>query len=169
MCCCPKPNRNGEPGYSWDGKVFGTHEPVAPSLHEAETLLFDEPGRCSPQINGDGSTDYHSHHYRLVGVRHGGFRLLVRHGGGEERVSLGYSYRRIADLVAMLPSSDARYLFLHALYTIHQEASDAARETEANRWRAAAADGRLKKRRYPKRDTTRVWIEEGPRTYDVSA
>lgn len=28
MCCCAKPNVNGEPGYSWDGKSVSTRSTV---------------------------------------------------------------------------------------------------------------------------------------------
>lgn len=168
MCCCPKPNKNGEPGYSWDGKSVGTRAPNGPDVLEAETMVFDEPGRCRPLINGSGAIDYHSHHFRVVGARFDHFALLVRHGGGDERIEL-HTTDRIPDLLALLPDSDARYLLMHALYNAHSEAADAARSSEAHKWRAAAADKRIKTRRYPKRGTTKVWIEEGPRVHDVTA
>ena len=59
MCCCAKPNVNGEPGYSWDGKSISTRPVDPPMLEDGDVLLFDEPGRC-------GGMDSHCHHYRLV-------------------------------------------------------------------------------------------------------
>lgn len=88
MCCCAKPNVNGTPGYSWDGKNINTRPVDPPKLADRDLLLFDEPGRC-------GGMDSHCHHYRLVKTNLSTF-LLVRHGGGEERmrVSLprGFSF-----------------------------------------------------------------------------
>lgn len=72
MCCCAKPNVNGELGYSWDGKNVSTRPVAAPTITDRDTLLFDEPGRC-------GGMDSHCHHYRLV--KDIGISLLVRHGG----------------------------------------------------------------------------------------
>lgn len=167
MCCCAKPNKNGEPGYSWDGKTVGTRPANGPDVLGGDTILWDEPGRCRPQIGGSGGVDYHSHHFRVVGYRHGADALLVRHGGGDEVIEL-CRLDRVPELLALLPDSDARFLFLHTLYSAHSEAASAARESEAHRWRAAIADGRARKRRYPKRGTTKVWIEEGPRCYDVT-
>ena len=82
MCCCGKPTINGQiNAYSWDGKAFMTYEPNPPALEEGDTLLWDEPGRC-------GGIDAHSHHFRLVKRQWGGLSLLVRHGGGDARLSL---------------------------------------------------------------------------------
>ena len=156
MCCCAKPNKNGESGYSWDGVNVGVHPASGPTLLESETLLFDEPGRCRPQINGTGGTDYHSHHFRIVGARHGGFRLLVRHGGGDERIDLGFGARHMADFASMMPDSDARYLFMNMLYNVHKDAASVARNDEEYKWRQAAAEKRIKTRKV--RDGVKVWI-----------
>src|SRR6266567_8637784 len=84
MCCCGKPNVNGEPNaYSWDGKRFMTYPPNPPALETGDELLHDEPGRC-------GGTDSHSHHLRIVKQQYGGLAILVRHGGGTERIALGH-------------------------------------------------------------------------------
>jgi hypothetical protein len=147
MCCCAKPNVNGEPGYSWDGENIGVREPSAPELQEGDTLLFDEPGRC-------GGLDSHCHHYRLVkdGSR---TSLLVRHGGGEERVRVclprGFSLEGT--------DSNTRYWLLNAIYHAHAEGKRAGLDSESSRWRTAFADGRLKKRKMPGRDAVKVWIE----------
>ncbi len=166
MCCCAKPNKNGEPGYSWDGKQTGVRPTNGPDVLGGDTVLWDEPGRCRPQIGGNGGIDFHSYHFRIVGHRHGSCALMVRHGAGDETIALSRS-DRVPDLLALLPDSDARFLFLHALYSAHSEAESAARASESHRWRSAIADGRARKRRYPKRGTTRVWIEDGPRIYDT--
>jgi hypothetical protein len=159
MCCCAKPNKNGEPGYSWDGVNVGVHPASGPTLLESETLLFDEPGRCRPKIAGKGDIDYHSHHFRIVGARHGEFRLLVRHGGGDERIDLGYSARRMADFAAMMPDSDARYLFMHMLYSVSQDAASVARNDENEKWRQAAAEKRIRTRKVRGMGRVKVWIE----------
>jgi hypothetical protein len=164
MCDCQKPTRNDEPGFSYGAKDR------EPALIDGDTLLYDEPGRCAPSVNGEkGKTDYHSHHYRIVRDVCGGTALLVRHGMGDERLDLGGAYTKAAQLFDALPTSDARFLLASMLFSVRDEAANEARKSEANKWRAAIADGRARKRRYPRRGTTRVWIEEGPRVFDVSA
>jgi hypothetical protein len=154
MCCCEKPNINGQPGYSWDGKSSSTRPVNPPALADGEELIHDEPGRC-----GHG-TDSHSHHFRLVKARYGGYSLLVRHGSGDQRVGLGYR-RAIPDLAATL-DSDARYWLFQALWHTVQDAEVAARAACTAMWRQAAADRRIKTRRLPARGTVKVWIADPP-------
>jgi hypothetical protein len=47
-------------------------------LSEGDELIYDLPGRC-------GGMDSHCHHLRLVKAQFGGYALLMRHGGGDER------------------------------------------------------------------------------------
>lgn len=152
MCTHAQPtvNNDGPGGY---GLAFR-----APALLPDDALLFDLPGRCRPQVNGKGSTDYHSHHLRLV-ARGSMFVLLVRHGGGEEAHELGYGHTRIRELVALLPDDDARYLMLYALYRASGESAARARAAEADLWRGAAARDRIRTRKMRGRDEVKVWIE----------
>lgn len=148
MCFHDKPTRNDEIG--WGG---------APALQDGEEVLHDECGRCQPQVNGTGSVDHHSHHFRLVRRAPGPYYLLVKHGGGEERVDLGYPHTRVAEILALL-DSDARYLMLRALYQAHSDATREAREAEASRWKRAAATKSIRTRKVRGRDEVQVWIEE---------
>lgn len=141
MCCCGKPTINGEPGYSWDGKSFSVRKPDPPELADGDSLLFDEPGRC-------GGMDSHCHHFRVVAAQFGRFALLVRHGGGNERIDLpGYH-----PAVKMLPSlaeldTNARYWLLHLLYSVQRQAASEADRRTAMVWRKAAAEKRIKTRK----------------------
>ena len=166
MCCCEKPNKNGEAGYSLDGKAAGTRQPSPPRVPEGWTIIYDEPGRCGPM---GVRVDHHSHHYRVVKDDAGSVHLIVQHGGGREELGGHYYAAKLARVLALLPDSDARFLALMSFDGAIAEARIEARESEAHRWRAAIADGRARKRRYPKRGHTKVWIEEGPRVYDVMA
>lgn len=153
MCFHNKPVRNDEErGYN--------AEFLAPALEDGDKIIFDECGRCSPQMNGKGGTDYHSHHFRLVEPQYGPFELLVKHGGGQERITLGYDYTRIRELIESLPSSDARYLMLHALYNLHRDTQRKTKDTVDAEWRKAAIDKKIKTRRLPARGFTKVWIEQ---------
>ena len=153
MCMCGKPTINGEPGYSWDGKTFTIRQPDPPEMMEGDILLMDEPGRC-------GGLDCHSHHFRLVQTRYRR-ALLVRHGGGDERILLGST----ADLfLKSLPSlgslgSNARFWLLHTLYSTHREAEESAKANEAARWRKAAAEKRIKVQKVRNQNMARVSIE----------
>ena len=149
MCFHDRPTRND---------VLGHLNP--PALQDGDEILFDECGRCKAQVCGSGSTDYHSHHFRVVRSAHGGMVwLLVRHGGGDERVRLRYAYTRVTDILGLL-DSDARYLMIHALYSVHSAASRAATSCESARWQKAAAEKRIKTKKQRGRDAVQVWIEE---------
>ncbi len=149
MCMCGKPTINGEPGYSWDGKTHGTRPVAPPDLEEGDELLYDEPGRC-------GGLDSHCHHLRVVKARYGGFKLRVRHGGGDEQISLG-STRMAIDALAAL-DSNGRYWLLLRLYHVQSDAASRAIERCDSSWRKAAAEKRIKTRRI--RTGVKVWVEE---------
>jgi hypothetical protein len=151
MCCCGKPTINGTLGYKWQpNDAPMTREVHPPALGADDVLIHDEPGRC-------GGIDSHCHHYRLV-KRYSSYYLLVRHGGGDERVSLSLYGNGMKEMIAAL-DSNARYWLLNELYSVHSHAERRGREEEDYRWRKAAADKRIKTRSYPKRGTIKVWIE----------
>jgi len=153
MCCCGKPNINGQPGYSWDGRSFGTRPVNPPALAERDELICDEPGRC-------GGIDSHSHHFRLVKGQYG-LALLVRHGGGDERIGLGVIARLLLPTIEGL-DSNARYWLLHSLYSAHREAKEHATQVCNATWRTAAAEKRIKTRKVSRGSWAhgvKVWIE----------
>jgi hypothetical protein len=150
---CGKPVRNGEPGYSWDGKSVGVYPVNPPDLAEGDTLLYDEPGRC-------GGLDSHCHHFRVV-LAHGINYLLVRHGAGDERIDLG-SRPGIKAFCGM--DSTSRYWMLQMLYNVQHYAARDAERREHSRWTHAAAEKRIKTRKLPKSGTVKVWIEDKPCT-----
>lgn len=150
MCMCGKPTRNGEPGYSWDGKQAGIYPVNPPDLQATDELLYDEPGRC-------GGLDSHSHHLRVVRGRHS-YALLIRHGGGDERIDFG-STRMAIDALDPL-DSNARYWLLLRLYHAQQNAVRAAVDACNAKWRTAAAEKRIKTRKL--RTGVKVWVEPTP-------
>ena len=150
MCMHDKPTRNSQCTYGIEGR--------APALLDGDTLIYDEEGRCSPQINGNGSTDYHSHHLRMVSEGSDSYCLLVRHGAGDERIDLGYGYRRLRELLAPM-DSDSRYLMLYALYSVHKDAARKARDATNCLWEKAAAEKRIKTRKARGGSAVKVWIE----------
>jgi hypothetical protein len=135
-------------GYRWQPTDEPQIRPVnPPDLKPTETLLYDEPGRC-------GGLDSHSHHYRVVS-EYGSLTLVVRHGGGDERISL---YKPTLNALAAL-DSNARYWMLHAIDSAHGKGRREGQETETMRWRKAAAEKRIKTRKMPKSQTVKVWID----------
>ena len=99
--------------------------------------------------------DSHSFHFRIVKSR-GFYCLLVRHGGGDERIRLGS--RPGVDVLSAL-DSNSRYWLLQMLYHVQQSASVEAMRKTDEKWRKAAAEKRIKTRKYRRRDTVKVWIE----------
>jgi hypothetical protein len=149
MCCCGKPIINGQAGYSWDGHSFGVRPVNPPEMYADDVLLFDEPGRC-------GGLDCHSHHYRVVKREYGGYRLLVRHGGGDESIRLSGG-KMVVDALSSL-DSNGRYWLLSAMFYAQSDAAKNARELEAAKWRKAAAEKRIKTRKQRGTDSVRVTI-----------
>lgn len=147
MCCCAEPNVNGQPGYSWDGKNINTRPLDPPPLIDGDVLLFDEPGRC-------GGMDSHCHHYRLV-KNAGSHMLLAQHGGGSERARVSLPRGFSLDGV----DSNTRYWMLNAIHHAATDARRTAEDSTAHKYKAAFANGLLKKRRMPKRGVVKVWIE----------
>jgi hypothetical protein len=158
MCCCEKPNINGQPGFQWQPNDPPRIRPVMPpDLDDGDELLYDEPGRC-------GGTDCHSHHFRVVKRHRRGLALYVRHGGGDVRIELHgpiagpRTTGSLAETLAAL-DTNSRYWLLHAIYCAHSDADRAAATKCNERWRRAAAEKRIKTRKQPSKGTVKVWIE----------
>lgn len=151
MCCCGKPNINGTSGYSWDGKSLGVYPVSAPETDEKDTVLFDEPGRC-------GGVDSHSHHYRIV-TRYGSLALLVRHGGGTVAIQHLSNAKALREIMESL-DSNGRYWIMNAIYHAQSNAAREAKERESGKWQTAAAEKRIKTRKYRGSDVVRVWIAD---------
>jgi hypothetical protein len=150
MCCCEKPTVNGEVGYKWNdpNAAPGVYRVNAPELEPGDQLLRDEPGRC-------GGSDSHSHHYRLVKSEGGSLNLLVRHGGGDERVRLSKTVER----VLLESDSDTCYWLLNTIYVAYSDGAHQARSATASTWQRAAAEKRIKTRKQRGSDRVKVWIE----------
>jgi len=132
-------------------KNWGAEEWRQPKEHDGDTVLYSECGRVLDRV------DYRSHWFKLVNGQYGGYALLVKHGGGEERVQLGYNKRIAAPFFNM--DSDARYLLLYQFLSIYHDAKRAAEDATAKLYRTAFAEDRLKKRKQRGQDAVKVWIE----------
>lgn len=146
MCCCTTPNVNGTLGYQWSPTDKPSIRPVNPPATD-RPILYDEPGRC-------GGQDSHCHHYRIVGFPFAS--LLVRHGGGDEKVRLSNAKGVLAAL-AML-DSNGRYWLLNAIYHAYADGLRIGQTDEAQRWQAAAAQKRIKVRKVRGQTAVRVSI-----------
>lgn len=117
---------------------WGAEPGRRPTIGALDRLVVSEHGRIV------GRTDYRSHWLCIVKQEYGGYVLLVKHGGGEERIGLGFAYRMDPVLRGMeAMDSDTRYLTMYALYEMHRDAVSA---TDA-KWRAAIAENRVERRR----------------------
>lgn len=168
MCCCAKPNKNGEPGYNWNppavpGAVYPAN---APDLPEGWTLLHDEPGRCSPTFKGKPyRIDHHSHHYRVMLDDNKRPRLFVRHGGGTEEIGDSYTMPRFVQIMAGM-DSDERFVFIMALGSALKDAARKASTKSTDYWRTAAAEKRIKTRKRRGSDEVDAWIELTPAQFE---
>ena len=151
MCRCEKPNVNGTPGaYSWDGRSRTTYQVNPPALRDDDKLIYDEPGRC-------GGIDCHSHHFRLV-EWYASYNLLVRHGAGDERLMFPVTGGQLLPSLETM-DSNTRYWLFHSIYSAYSDGRDRMRDELDAHWRAAAAEGRIRTRKLPKRGSVKVWID----------
>ena len=129
-----------------------------PTVLESDTIIFSEHGRIANNV------DFRSHWLLLVKAQYGGYFLLVKHGGGEERIALGYNHVCNAlDALGQL-TEDQRYLILYCLYATHKNAKcDTLRDTTSY-FHLAFLEGRLKRR---KRDH-RIYCEVRPQAKEVA-
>lgn len=124
---------------------YGADPLRAPDLREGDTPVFKECGRLLPRggrTNKDGTHEmvcYRAYYFILVKQQYGGYALLVKHGGGQEALPLGYNDNTVAALARL--TSDDRYAVLWQLY---ETARDATRREEG-RLLQAFAEKRLKK------------------------
>jgi hypothetical protein len=143
-------------------KNWGADPRRAPTLQEGDELLYDECGRVHEKGTWGNSAncgiDYRSHYFRIVKAQYGGCWLLVKHGGGEERIQLDYNVHHVK-LIFDLLCSDRRYLLMHMLHSVHREALKQGQDDTARHYQKAFIEGRLKKRKLPKQDAVKVWIE----------
>ena len=116
----------------------------APDIEDTDSLMYDEPGRIMDNI------DHRSHWYRFVMDRSNAGVLLVKHGGGQERINLRYCFpnkaRRLVAAMVNMPSDD-RYAFLSTIYDAHSEATIRTEERTRRDWVHAFLDKRIKKQR----------------------
>lgn len=138
MCACNEPNTNGNLGYKWQpSDTPGVYPVNPPALPYGAAALYDEPGRC-----GIGC-DSHSHHF--IFARSGlGFALLVRHGGGDESLTIR-KYFPVELLAAM--TSDQRYRLFFSIYLAEKESRERAAGEEFFRWAKAVLQKRIKTNR----------------------
>jgi len=125
-----------------------------PTIKAGDVELFSEYGRII------GNVDYRSHWFVLVKSETGSqAALIVKHGGGEERIPLGYTSGLNAVKSFSALDSEGRYLTMHLLYRIHTEARRMAAEETRATYNRAFVDGRLKKRKLRGVASVKVWIE----------
>ena len=132
----------------------------APKLMNGDELIYCEHGRIiygSPERKAGEGTDCRSHWFRIV-KNMGCWFLLVHHGAGEERVRLGYGYRNYPAMFDPL-TSDARFWLMWQLLEIYHGGHITGVEETAQRYTTAFVEGRLKKRKLPKQEHVKVWIE----------
>ena len=148
MCCCEKPNINGESGYSWDGKSFSVRKPYFAELEDGDELIKDLPGRC-------GGIDSHSHDLRIVKRPITGFDLLVHNGGGTQRITL-HAYGAEAFLTSA--ADNELYWLMRMLYGVQRDSARLAEDAERAKWQKAAAEKRIKTRKVRGSNFVRVSI-----------
>lgn len=112
-----------------------------PTIREGDTVIYSEHGRV---VN---KTCFRSYWHVLIKAEVGGYWLLTKHGGGEERFSLGYNFQNTWIPAVESMDSDQRYLLLHTLYSAYSNGGQEARKATASNYAMAFLEGRLKRRK----------------------
>lgn len=129
-----------------------------PTIGKGDAIIYDEPGRCSPCVDGvPDEIDYHSHSFRMV-QNYNHHRLIVRHGGGQEEIDLGFDRPGAKEILSKM-SSDERFLMFYLMFDIKHEAERRAQRETAEKYREAFVSGELKKRKLRGKGAYKVWIE----------
>jgi len=130
-----------------------------PKPEEGDTVIFSECGRSLD------NTNYQSHWLMLVSQQYGGYSLLVHHGGGQERINLGYLHvfrgipSRIIQAMGQM-DTDTRYLMLYTFYDIHTDTRRSEQAKVTAELKTAFAEGRLKKRKVRGQAAYKVTVEQ---------
>jgi hypothetical protein len=130
----------------------------APDLSNDDHLIFDECGRSYQQEGASYGVTYQSHYYRVVKAQFGGYAILVKHGGGQERIELGHDDMLIEAMAAM--DTHTRYRVLHSYLRVVHAAQQQGIAVTATRYHAAFLGGKLKKRKIRGTDTYKVSIDD---------
>lgn len=133
-------------------KNWGAEEGRAPDIEPNEIILFSECGRVLNKVC------YRSHYFRIVKSEYGSISLLVKHGGGQERITEWLLSKILAALEIL--DSDNRYLLMYAVYQSWREGKREGVEKTSTHYRQAFVEGRLRKRKLPKLSAVKVWIED---------
>jgi len=96
-------------------------------------------------------------------MRHANYYLLVRHGGGDERIPL---FKPEVDAMKGLDSTSC-YWIMGAIYHANAEGKRNARQAADLQWRTAAAEKRIKTRKLRGAEGIKVWIVS--RSLDIMA
>lgn len=135
-----------------------------PAIGKDDVLLYSEHGRIVQKGtygHVDNAIDYRSHWFCIIRPEFGPCFLVVKHGGGEERFELLYRTAEVHLFFERLDSTE-RYLLMHTLYRVHNNATQQANEKTRHKYEQAFLTKRLKKRKMPKSDRYTVWIDPAP-------
>lgn len=138
--------------------TYGSDPRRAPLVNEGDTIVYDEHGRDYPSLSLTGVTVCHcSHWFRVVSHRHGGFALLVEHGGGREQIELEHEKHAILAMACL--SSDDRFHMLSLIHKMHRTAHTAGWQKADRTWRKAVAENRVTRRKMPGRELYKIGIK----------
>jgi len=135
---------------------WGAEEWRQPTEQAGDTVIFSECGRITHK------TDFRSHWFKVVKQEYGPACLLVKHGGGEERLRLDYKAEKLIALWSVF-TSDERYMMLHMIFDLIKDATGNAKNETARKYQLAFLEGRMKKRKR----NHRYYCEVKPKTTEL--
>ncbi len=131
---------------------YGAEAWRQPSIEDGDTIIYNECGRVLDNIC------MRSYWLLIVKAQYGGYQLIVKHGGGQERFRVDHSDMIIRALQSL--DSDSLYIIMFDLLKAHTNGLRTGREETEGLFKQAFVNGDLKKRKFPKQGITKVWIEK---------
>lgn len=130
---------------------YGADPWRTPKLEADDTVIYSECGRVIDNIC------YRSHWLMIVKGKYGPYYLVVKHGGGQERIAIDYTEKAVKALANL--ESEQRYLLMYTMLSMSTEAYRRGIKDGEEKYRKAFVDGKLKKRKLPKQNAVKTWIE----------
>lgn len=131
---------------------YGADEWRKPEIEKDEEFLISEHGRV---IN---NVCYRSHWLGIIKQKYEQYYLIVKHGGGQEKIYLNYKGKYIVKILEKL-TSDERYLMMYEMLDIKNRAEQIKCEEVSKKYETAFIEGRLKKRKHRNSNFISVYIK----------
>lgn len=125
-----------------------------PETANSQELIINIQG---PVIQGENhSVTYESYNLSVV-KDYNLYYLLVRHGGGQEKIRLSTAIKTMLGALQKMTDVEA-FSVLFSIYDAHKRSARESADKTARHWLKAATENRIKRRKVRNQNRIKVWI-----------